>query len=95
MTTLEEFMEIFRLKGQGLSISAISREAGLDRKTVRKYLKQGKSKVPEMKKRVLRSSKLSCFEPEITSLLRGPEKEWSPMSAPFVDEILNVHLRKL
>jgi len=44
-------MEIFKLKEQGFTISAISRETGLDRKTVRKYLQQGKSKAPKMKER--------------------------------------------
>ena len=32
---------IHDLKRQGFGISAIARQTGLDRKTVRKYLKQG------------------------------------------------------
>ncbi len=62
MITLEEFMEIFKLKEQGFTISAISRETGLDRKTVRKYLKQGKSKPPQMKERKRRISKLDACQ---------------------------------
>ena len=36
-----ELFVIHELRHQGLSISAIARHTGLDRKTVRKYLKQG------------------------------------------------------
>ena len=36
-----ELFVIHELRHQGLSISAIARQTGLDRKTVRKYLKQG------------------------------------------------------
>lgn len=83
MTTLEEFMEIFKLKEQGLTISAIARETGLDRKTVRKYLKQGKSKPPLMRKRNSRSSKLSFYEKDIQSFLRGSAKEWPPATVIY------------
>ena len=46
MVKLEEFMDIFRLREQGFSISAISRLTGRDRKTIRKYLRQGKAILP-------------------------------------------------
>jgi transposase len=42
MIRLEEFMDIFRLKETGYSISSISRITGKDRKTIRKYLLGGK-----------------------------------------------------
>ena len=41
MVTLREIVVIHDLHRQGLGISAIARQTGLDRKTVRKYLKQG------------------------------------------------------
>ena len=41
MVTLREIVMIHDLHRQGLGISAIARQTGLDRKTVRKYLKQG------------------------------------------------------
>ncbi len=50
MVKLEEFMEIIKLKEQGLTISAISREASLDRKTVRKYLCIGSVKIGILKR---------------------------------------------
>lgn len=37
----ERWEEIHRLKAQGLSVSALSRELGLDRKTIRRCLRQG------------------------------------------------------
>ena len=40
MLRLEDFMEIQKLHHDGLSVSAISRQLSVDRKTVRKYLKQ-------------------------------------------------------
>ncbi|MBN2367151.1 MAG: hypothetical protein JXL67_13360, partial [Calditrichaeota bacterium] len=47
---LEEFMNIFSLQDKGFSISAIHRETGMDRKTIRKYLKLGRHQRPVMKK---------------------------------------------
>ena len=83
MVTLEEFMEIFKLKEQGLTISAISREMGLDRKTVRKYLQQGKSKAPKMKERKKRKSKLDKFESAIQHYISGPENQWPPATVIY------------
>ena len=41
LVTLREIVMIHDLKRQGLGISAIARQPGLDSKTVRKYLKRG------------------------------------------------------
>ena len=41
MIGLREVVLIQELKRQGLSVSAIARQAGLDRKTVKKYLASG------------------------------------------------------
>ena len=40
MLRLEDFMEIQKLHHDGLSVSEIARHLDMDRKTVRKYLKQ-------------------------------------------------------
>ena len=40
MLRLEGFMEIQQLHHDGLSVSAIARRLSMDRKTVRKYLRQ-------------------------------------------------------
>ncbi len=58
MVKLEEFMEIFKLKEQGLTISAISRETSLDHKTVRKNFQQGKSCQPSSKKCTINACEL-------------------------------------
>jgi transposase len=50
------------LKDQGLSIQAIAHRTGMDRKTVRKYLRQGQS-VPTYGPREPRPSKLDDFRP--------------------------------
>ena len=41
MVRLREIVMIHDLRRQGLGVSAIARQTGLDRKTVRKYLEQG------------------------------------------------------
>ncbi|MGR3475615.1 MAG: helix-turn-helix domain-containing protein [Sulfitobacter sp.] len=41
MVKLREIVMILELKRQGLGVSAIARQTGLDRKTVRKYLERG------------------------------------------------------
>ncbi len=41
MVTLGEIVLIHDLKRQGLTVSAIARKVGLDRKTVRRHLKRG------------------------------------------------------
>ena len=40
MLRLEDFMELQKLHHDGVSVSEIARQLNLDRKTVRKYLKQ-------------------------------------------------------
>jgi transposase len=82
---MEEFMDIFNLKKQGLSISAIAREMQLDRKTVRKYLKQGPSKPPTRPSSRKRSSLLDPYKDEIKLLLqRASEENGEFLSAVFI-----------
>ena len=59
------------LHAQGLSIKAISKKTGFDRKTVRKYLNI--TSVPEPEKRAKKSSKLDEYNDYITTKLHeGP-----------------------
>ena len=59
------------LHAQGLSIKAISKKTGFDRKTVRKYLNI--TSVPEPKKRAKKASKLDEYKDYITTKLHeGP-----------------------
>ena len=41
MVTLRELMMILELHRQGLKVSAIARQLGIDRKTVRRYIARG------------------------------------------------------
>ncbi|MFM8800425.1 MAG: IS21 family transposase [Tagaea sp.] len=62
MIRLEEIVMIHDLKRQGLSVSAIARQTGLDRKTVRKHLAGG-VKAPVYKPRPPRPRELEPYEP--------------------------------
>lgn len=61
MVNLLEMMNILELHRQGMTIRAISRHTGMDRKTVRKYI-LGEPKVPQYKVRPALPSKLDPFE---------------------------------
>jgi len=83
MVKLEEFMEIFKLKESGYSLSAISRITGIDRKTIRKYLKQGKSNKPTTKGRESKLSKLKPFENDIMNFLKYSDIDFPPCPAIY------------
>ncbi|WP_425988304.1 helix-turn-helix domain-containing protein [Ensifer sp. R-19] len=51
MIKLRETIMILDLHQQGLTVSAISRETGIDRKTVRKYIERGLCALSNRKKR--------------------------------------------
>jgi transposase len=59
---LGELVMILDLHRQGLSISAIARQVGLDRKTVRKYIDRG-LEPPRYGPRKPRSRRLEPYEP--------------------------------
>lgn len=59
-----ELFVIHELHQQGVSISAIARRTGLDRKTVRKYLKQG-LKAPRYGPRAPRPQRLDPYRPYV------------------------------
>ncbi|GLO69111.1 hypothetical protein MACH17_06280 [Phaeobacter inhibens] len=61
MIALGEIVLIHDLKRQGLGVSAIARQTGLDRKTVRKYLARG-LEAPEYKPRAPRVRIIEPYE---------------------------------
>ena len=83
MVTLEEFMNIFHLKESGYSISSISRMTGRDRKTIRKYLNKGKSKIPAVKPRLSKESILERFKPYVISLNKASTSELPPATVIY------------
>ena len=62
MIKLGEFVMILDLHRQGLSISAIARLAGVDRKTVRTYIAKG-LEPPAYKKRLPTRTCASAWRP--------------------------------
>ncbi len=70
MKGLREIVLIHDLRRQGLSISAIARKVGCDRKTVRKYLEQG-LEVPNYGPRPLQGSFLDPYRDYLTERVRA------------------------
>ena len=61
-------MMLHQMRKEGKSVRSISRETGLSRNTVRRYLRaQG---IPEKKARKKRSSKLDPFQEEIQEIMK-------------------------
>lgn len=58
---LEKLVVILDLHRQGLSVSAIARQTGFDRKTVRRYVERG-LEPPAYQPRAARANKLSPFQ---------------------------------
>ena len=70
MKGLREIVLIHDLRRQGLSISAIARKVGSDRKTVRKYLEQG-LEVPSYSPRSLQGSVLDPYRDYLEGRVRA------------------------
>ena len=70
MIKLGELVMILDLHRQGLSVSAIARRAGVDRKTVRTYIAKG-LEPPAYKKRAPAPSVIDCFEPYLRERLEA------------------------
>ena len=64
MVRLGELVVILDLHRQGLSVSAIARRVGIDRKTVRKYIARG-LEPPVYQARQPRPSKVDAFGPSL------------------------------
>jgi len=68
MLRSESIMSLQQMRKEGKSVRGISRETGLSRNTVRRYLRaQG---IPERKARKKRGSKLDPFQEEIQEMMR-------------------------
>ncbi|WP_422397631.1 IS21 family transposase [Sporosarcina psychrophila] len=78
---LEDFFMIRELKQKGWTISAIARETGFDRKTIRKYLEAATT--PQSKKRIKRGSKLDSYKPYLLERI----KEGTTNCAVLMEEI--------
>ena len=93
MVKLKEWMMILELHRQGLSVSAIAERTGHDRKTVRKYIREGLA-TPKYKPRHPRPTVVEPYEaylrervttwPELTGerLLREIDSSISPDARP-------------
>ena len=64
-----DVQELKELQRQGMSIQAISKLTGWDRKTIRKYMKA--AGVPEYGPRAAQPSKLDAFKPYLEERLRA------------------------
>ncbi len=65
---LEDFFMIRELKQKGWTISAIARETGFDRKTIRKHLEA--ESTPQSKNRAKRGSKLDPYKPYLLERIK-------------------------
>ena len=71
VVTLGEIVLIHDLKRQGLSVSAIARKVGLDRKTVRRHLARGLAP-PSYGPRLPRPSRLAPYEAYLRERIDAP-----------------------
>lgn len=78
---MEDFFMIRELKQKGWTISAIARETGFDRKTIRKYL--AAETVPQSTKRIKKGSILDPYKPYVLERI----KEGTTNCAVLLEEI--------
>jgi transposase len=76
MHSLETIVEIKVLARQGKSIKEITRELGISRNTVRKYLKQ--ERPPIYGPRALRPTKLDPYKGYLTERVEAARPDWIP-----------------
>ena len=82
MLTQEMVVTIKVLRKQGMSIKAITRETGLARNTVRKYLQQVETTV---RQHSTRPSKLDPFKDYIHSRIQSAAPDWIPASVLYAE----------
>ena len=80
----EGYVEIHVMHRQGMSIKAISRELGVSRNTVRRYLRSGT--VPEPQARSAKPTKLDGYRGYLKSRVEAAHPDWIPATVLF-DEI--------
>lgn len=87
MLTLEQAVTIQILHQQGKSIKAISRELGVSRNTVRKYLRQNTT--PQYQRIQPRISILDPYKPYLLQRVNAAHPEWIP-AVVLYQEILGL-----
>lgn len=80
----EGYVEIHVMHRQGMSIKAISRELGVSRNTVRRYLRSGT--MPEPQARSAKPTKLDGYRGYLKSRVEAAHPDWIPATVLF-DEI--------
>lgn len=85
MLGTEGFVEIHVLHRQGKSIRAISRELGVSRNTVRRYLRS--FQVPEAQQRARKPTKLDAYKDYLDQRVAAAHPDWIPATVLF-DEIV-------
>lgn len=81
----EGYVEIQVMHRQGVSIKAISRELGVSRNTVRKYLRS--AQMPEALSRSAKPTKLDGYRPYLAARVAAAHPDWIPATVLF-DEIV-------
>lgn len=87
MLTLEQAVTIQILHQQGKSIKAITRELGVSRNTVRKYLRQ--KETPQYRRTQPRTSILDPYKPYLLHRVNAAHPEWIP-AVVLYQEILGL-----
>ncbi len=87
MLTLEQAVTIQILHQQGKSIKAITRELGVSRNTVRKYLRQ--KETPQYRRTQPRTSILDPYKPYLLQRVNAAHPEWIP-AVVLYQEILGL-----
>ena len=87
MLTLEQAVTIQILHQQGKSIKAITRELGVSRNTVRKYLRQ--KETPQYQRIQPRISILDPYKPYLLQRVNAAHPEWIP-AVVLYQEILGL-----
>lgn len=87
MLTLEQAVTIQILHQQGKSIKAISRELGVSRNTVRKYLRQNTT--PQYQRIQPRTSILDPYKPYLLERVNAAHPEWI-LAVVLYQEILGL-----
>ena len=80
----EGYVEIQVLHRQGMSIKAISRELGVSRNTVRRYLRS--KSVPQARRRSAKPTKLDGYRGYLRARIEAARADWIPATVLF-DEI--------
>ena len=81
MLGLEGYVEIKVLQEQGMSIKAISRELGVSRNTVRRYLRS--KCVPQARPRSAKPTKLDGYRGYLRARIAAARPDWIPATVLF------------